>query len=141
MALVPGPGMIGEYKETVVASGSASSLSTGAAKTVVGCTLSLQPGIWEVFGVIDFQFGAATSYTLLQAGISTTTDTLSTTQDQNFGLCMPATVPTAALDMTFSVPSQIVTVRTATTFQLVAKATFTVSTLKAYGTIQASRLR
>lgn len=141
MALTPGPGQPGEYKEVVVASGSASSLSTGTAKTVVGATLSLQPGVWEVNGVIDFQFAANTSYTLLQAGISTTTDTLSATQDQTWGLCMPATVPTAALDLTFPVPTRTVTVATATTFQLVAKGTFTVSTLKAYGTISARRIR
>jgi hypothetical protein len=141
MALVPGPGQPGEYSEAVVASGSATSLSTGTAKTVVGATISLQPGIWEVKGVIDFQFGATTSYTQLQAGLSTTTDTLDSAQDHAWGMCAPATVPTAALDITVSVPSQTVTVRVATTYQLVAKATFTVSTLKAYGKIYARRIR
>lgn len=141
MSLIPGPGCPGETKSATLASGSAVSLSTGAAKSVTGVTLSLEPGVWELRGVIDFQFASNTSYTQLQGSISTTVDALSGTQDQTATVLVPATVPTAALDPTLIVPAQFATVRTTTTFRLVAQATFTVSTCKAYGSLVALRIR
>ena len=141
MGLTIGAGRLGEYKSTTVASGSATSLSTGTAATVAGATLSLQPGIWDITGIIDFQFAVNTSYTILQACIGTVDNTLSVNQDEVFTWITPAAVPTNTVDMTFDIPEIRVTVRTATTFYLVAKATFTVSTLKAYGTICARRVR
>ena len=143
MAFLPGPGQPGEHKTASLAAASAVGLSTGAAKTVTGVSLALAPGIWEIFGVINFQFAANTSYTILQGGIGTVADTLSANENETFGLCMPATVPTGSLDLTFAVPSIYALVRSdaATTYQLVAKATFTVNTCKAYGAIRARRIR
>jgi hypothetical protein len=50
-------------------------------------------------------------------------------------------VPTAAVDPAFTTPVVRLSLAATTTVYLVSRATFTVSTLKAYGTIRARRVR
>lgn len=140
MAQFPGPGAPGEYKFATLASASAVSISTGTSKTPTGCSITLAPGQWEVWGVVDFQFQATTSYTALLAGVSTAQDTMGAA-DTFAALVSAANVPTAAADMALPTPHQILQLSAPTTVYLVAKATFSASTMKAYGSIFARRIR
>lgn len=131
-------GKVGEVISSVVASGAAVSLSTGTTANVT--SIALTAGDWDVTGVLDLQFGATTSYTNLAGGISLTSATLGA-QDSGFDFETPAAVPTNAKDMAWVLPTVQINVSGNTTVYLVAQATFTVSTLKAYGTIRARRIR
>lgn len=131
-------GYIGEILSSTVASASAVSLTTNTAANVTSLTLT--PGDWDITAVADFQFAASTSYTALQAGLSTTSQTLGS-QDTFKTIATAANVPTAAFDPNLVVPIMRLSVAANTTVYLVAKAVFTVSTLKAYGSIRALRVR
>lgn len=131
-------GSLGEYVTATVATGSSVSLSTGTTANVT--SVSLTAGDWDCRGSVDYTFGATTSYTNLVGGISTTSATLGG-QDTKFDFETPAAVPTATADATWTVPTVRESLASTTTVFLVAQATFTVSTLKAYGTISCRRVR
>jgi hypothetical protein len=131
-------GYIGEYVSSTIVTGSSVALTTNTTANVA--SISLTAGDWDVTGVIDFTFGATTSYTNLQGGISITSATIGA-QDSFFDLENAATVPTATKDPAFVCPTIRISIAATTTVYLVAQATFTVSTLKAYGTISARRAR
>lgn len=131
-------GSVGEYVSSTVATGSSVSLTTNTTANIT--SISLTPGDWDVTGVVDFTFGATTSYTNLQGGVSTTSATIGG-QDSYFDFETAATVPTATKDPAFTVPTVRLTLTSTTTVYLVAQATFTVSTLKAYGTLRARRVK
>ena len=138
MALLPGPLMPGETQTASLASGSKTSLVTATGKDVI--TLSLAPGAWDVRGTAYFTFGTTTSFTALQAGISTAANTLGA-EDTFSSIVTAANVPTAALDMGVATPTLRINCLVATTVRLVVSCVFTVSTLQAYGTIRAFRVR
>lgn len=129
---------IGEVISSTIATGSSVSLSTGTTSNVT--SISLTAGDWDCTGAVDFTFGATTNYTNLVGGISTTSATLGG-QDANFDFETPGAVPTATADSTFVVPVVRESLASTTTVFLVTQATFTVSTLKAYGTIRCRRMR
>lgn len=131
-------GYIGEYLSSAVATGASVSLTTATTANVT--SLSLTAGDWDVRGAVDFTFGAATSVTNLVGGISQTSATLGA-QDSFFDLATAAVIPTAAKDSTFACPTIRISLAATTTVYLVAQGTFTVSTLKAYGTLSARRAR
>src|SRR4029077_2996249 len=97
-----GTGEVGEYVSQTIATGSSVNLGTGVTSNVAQITLS--GGDWDVSGVIDFTFGATTSYTNLAGGISVTSATLGA-QDSGFDYETPATVPTATKDQAWVVPT------------------------------------
>lgn len=113
-------------------------LSTGATKDVTG--LALTAGDWDCSGFGDFQFGATTSYTNLTGSISTTAATLGG-RDTGFDFETPAAVPTATADMTWPISDIRQLLSGTTNVFLVAQGTFTLSTLKTYGTIRCRRMR
>ena len=131
-------GKIGQYVSSTLASGAAVSLTTGVPANVT--SISLTAGDWDVTGVVDFAFGATTSYTALLGGISTTANTFGA-QDSRFDFETPAAVPTATTAPAWVVPVVRLSLATTTTVYLVAAANFTISTLGAYGTIRARRMR
>jgi hypothetical protein len=123
--------------------GSAVSLTTATAANVTSITLA--PGDWDISGVIDFNPAATTSVTNITAGVSLTSATLAA-QTGGSGL---GTDPTMAWNQAASVPAGVMamevpavrlSITATTTVYLVAKATFTVSTMTAYGTIRANRV-
>jgi len=122
----------GTYVHGEVATGSATSLSTGTAKNVT--TISLTPGTWEVEGNVNFNLGTA-SQTAASAGISTTTATLPTdgTEVAN-GL---QTTTTTCINGITIPRKRIVVTTNPTTVYLIAKATFS-GTEAAWGSITAS---
>lgn len=133
-------GKMGEYLETVLAAGSATSLATGTAKNIV--TLNLTSGDWEVSGNVVYVPAATTSVTLAFHSISA----VSSTQDQvtflnGFAIYRTAAFVPAANFTAGNVGPVRKSLSGTTTMYLVAQATFTVSTMTAHGTIRARRAR
>lgn len=132
-------GYLGEYGQAALARGSAVALTTTTAKTVT--SISLPAGDLEVWGHVVFLGNAATTVTIMRGSISTTTDTEDSTvlnQGQIHG--GGATVLNNA-DVGVRAGPIRVSLSAATTYYLVALATFAVSTCSAYGTIAYRRVR
>ncbi len=124
-------------------------IATGTSANVTGTALTLTAGSWILQGSISFSPAATTSITQLVASISTTSATLSASDttsvyDVNGQMravrSMNATVP-GANDITVDIPPHPVNISGNTTFYLVQNTTFTVSTMNAYGSIYAVRIR
>lgn len=120
-----------------IAAGSVT-LSTGVTSNVI--SISLPAGDWDVRGQVDYRAAATTSITILKQGISTTSATFGG-QDTFTQSVMAAVVPTASNDIGLPVRTQRISLATATTIYLVCNATFSISILGAYGTIEARRVR
>ena len=131
-------GVIGEYATATIATGSSVTLTTATTATVT--SISLTAGDWDVWGVVDYTAGATTSITNFRQGISTTAATLGA-QDTFTSDSFAAMVPTAAIDLAKGSPTARISLASTTTVYLVANSTFTISTLKAYGSIFARRRR
>lgn len=132
-------GSVGEYIESVIASGSAVSLTTATAANVT--SISLTAGDWDVWGVVYFSQGATTLVTEYDASIGSTTATLGTSSAGT--LCIqPGTNSAAVLVLnTLTPPAQRFSLSGTTTIYLVAMSVFTVSTCSAYGALRARRRR
>ena len=131
-------GYVGEFVTSTVAVGSAVALTSGATANVA--SLSLTAGDWDVRGQVDYRAGATTSITILKQGVSTTSATLGS-QDTFTTNVFAAVVPTASNDIGNTFRQQRISIGSTTTIYLVVNATFTLSTLSAYGTISARRIR
>jgi hypothetical protein len=129
---------VGSYLSSSVASGSAVALTSTTAANVTSLTLT--EGEWDVSGVTGFLPAASTSITALNGGASETSATVGSL-GANFSFTQAAVVP-GAVGQVFANPTYRVVVPkgSTTTVYLVARATFTVSTLGAYGTLQARRV-
>lgn len=130
---------VGEYVESLLASGSATSLVTATAKTIT--SISLTAGDWDVNCSVYFIPAATTSITSLIASISGTTNTLDTTGGKFAQFSTPAMVPGASTQLSSSVPPYRLSLSATTTVFLVAQSTFTVSTMTGWGLIRARRIR
>jgi len=133
-------GNVGEYIESVIASGSATSLTTGTPKTIT--SISLTAGDWDVSGNISFITAASTSVTGTIASISGTTNVLDSTAGKQAGGFWGAIVPGASTPAFNQIvgPYRLSLSGTTTVF-LVGEGFFTVSTLTGYGIIRARRAR
>lgn len=136
---------VGTYlvpKTSTIPSGSAVSLTTATAATVTSVVLN--PGIYAVWGNVDFTLTAATT-TAVVGCLSLTTNTLST-QAGGSGLgtdplaqqllVLTTTTGTTSIDVgitTLAISAQ-------TTLYLVAQATFSAGTVAAYGTLFAQAI-
>ncbi|UPJ31010.1 hypothetical protein [Bradyrhizobium sp. CW1] len=129
-------GNIGEYIESVVASGSAVALTSATPKNVT--SISLTAGDWDISAAVVYFPAATTSMTASGGSVSTVSDTLDGTyiQFDRYAAFVPAN-PLGG----FAIPRRRASLSGTTTFYLVAQATFTVSTLGAYGLINARRVR
>lgn len=139
-----GVGIIGEFTTATVATASAVSLTSGAAADVT--SISLTAGDWDVSWVVDFKPAATTSVTALKSSISLTTATLNTQAGgSGIGTEALSIFDTAAnvLGADFSLDGGPVrcSFSSTQTVYLVASATFSVSTMGAYGTVRARRIR
>ena len=131
-------GVVGELIESTRSVGSGMSLTSGLTSNIANITLTA--GEWYINGQVDYRAGATTSITILTQGISTASGTLGA-QDTFSRSVFAAVVPTAANDIGLPVRGQVLSLTATSTVYLVTNATFTVSTLSAYGTIQARRIR
>lgn len=137
---------VGEVVSSVVLVGSAVSLVNNIPKNVT--SISLTAGDWDVWGDVLFIAGAATSVVILYSAVSQTSNTLPTAGPISESL-YTIVVPTAGVSWVGAatgMPSApltpaIINVSSTTTIYLVAMATFSVSTLGAYGRIIARRRR
>lgn len=129
-------GVVGEFVSSTVAVGSAVALTTDTTANVT--SISLTPGDWDVTGVVDFKPGATTTTTYFQGGISTVSATMGS---PDTGFSNPFAIAATSVDASEVLPVVRMSLATTTTIYLVARAGFSISTLSAYGTIRARRMR
>lgn len=132
-------GKVGEYIESILASGSATALTTATAKTVT--SISLTAGDWDVDTTAYFTTAASTSVTQFMVSISGTTNTVDTTPGKLAVLTIPAVVPTAGTALSISLPPYRLSLSGTTTIYMVVQGTFTAAALTAFGIIRARRAR
>jgi hypothetical protein len=132
-------GEIGELIEATLASGSATSLTTATAKDII--TASLTAGDWDVSCVVYFVPTATTSMTNWTASVSATANTLDITPGRWGQWAGAAQVDVSTAPKSQSVNPYRISLSGTTTLRCVAQATFTASTLTAYGYIRARRVR
>jgi len=128
-------GYVGEYVSSVVPLASALSISNGPILNITN--ISLTAGDWDISGIVQFQPAASTSVTSLAGSINTTSATFN--PDVEFIHRTAAFVP--GENMGYSLPPTRMSFAVTTTVYLVAVANFTVSTMTAYGRIDARRVR
>lgn len=131
-------GSVGEFISSNIPSGSAVSLTTGAAANVT--SISLTAGDWDVWGeVVSLPAGTTTQSTVI-GGIGTTSATVPT-----LGTASPVVfsqyAPPAGTSVFVNVGTGRINVSSTTTVFLVAQVSFGVSTCSAYGVISARRRR
>ena len=133
-------GQVGEYTESIIAAGSAVSLTTATPANVT--SLSLSAGDWDVWGAVSYGFDGTTNVTLTLSSISLVSATLNNTQGQYFVWRFGAAglVPQAEFGGNTIGPVRM-SLASTTTVYLVARADFTVSTSNAYGALKARRVR
>lgn len=133
-------GSVGEYISSIIASGSAVSMTTATGVNVT--SISLTAGDWDVWALTFFITAATTNITQLISSISNTTGTVSILGDRagitTYGSA--GTVPGVAHCGVPMIQTRI-NVSTTTTIFLVGQPSFTVSTLTAWGSLQARRVR
>ena len=129
-------GTIGEYISATAAPG-AVALTTGVSANVT--SISLTAGDWDVTGLTNFTPGATTNITQYGSGPSSTTAALGA-QD-TYAQIVTAAQVTGANIIDLPLPTVRFSLAGTTTIFLVARASFTVSTLTAGGTIRARRAR
>ena len=131
---------VGEYVSGTLAVGSATSLSTGTAKTII--SISLTAGDWDVAATGYILPAAGTQVASVASSISQTNNTLDTA---NGSIVVNAlgNMVVATFSTEHGVPVVPVRISLAgtTTIYLVMSATFSVSTMTAYGNIRARRVR
>ena len=130
-------GYVGEYVSAAVAAGAAVALTTNVTANVT--SISLTAGDWDVTGLVQYTPGATTSVTQLTQGSSSTSATVGA--QGTFSKFVTAANVLTAVDPAWNLPVTRFSLATTTTVYLVAAATFTVSTLAAYGVIRARRVR
>jgi hypothetical protein len=131
-------GEIGETITAKVAVGSAVTLTTATAANVTSIVLT--PGKWSVLGNVNFQLTSATTAgtSAWTVGVNTGSATLPVdgTEIQDGGWVL-TTTSTLLGD---SIPSKPYNINASTTVYLVALGTFSAGTVKAYGSIVATRI-
>ena len=120
-----------------VAAGSAVALTTNVTADIT--SISLTAGDWDVTGVVQYTPTATTSVTQLTQGASSTSATLGA--QGTFSKWVTAANVLTAVDPAWVLPTARFSLTAPTTIYLVANATFTASTLAAYGMIRARRVR
>lgn len=128
-------GQVGERLSSVVATGSAVSLTTATTKTITSITLT--PGNWSVYGKVNFNQTSVTG-TDYKFGQHTTTDALGT--DPTYGQ-LPFITTTLTAVTKQNIPRQDYSIAVSTTqvVYLVAQSTFAAGSVSAFGEIYAQR--
>lgn len=133
-------GSVGQIISSVIASGSAVSLTTGTPANVT--SIALTAGDWDVYGNVVFNPGGTTTITAIAASISATSATLGNPGagiDQTLSQ-VQATLTTGSAQSLVAGASRV-SVASTTTYYLVAQSSFGASTMAAYGKLWARRAR
>lgn len=128
-------GSIGEVISSTIVSGSAIPLTTNTTQNVT--SISLTAGEWLINGIVVFGIGTGTNITYLTGASTSVSVTLPGVG--GYSAMSPVGVP--VIDPTLNIPPQIISVASTTTIYMVVRTGFTVSTLTAYGSINALRVR
>ncbi|HEY2810540.1 MAG TPA: hypothetical protein VGJ00_04025 [Rhabdochlamydiaceae bacterium] len=140
-------GNVQEYQESVIALGSATSLTSGAtlnsnAKNLTSLTLGA--GDWEVAGNVTFVGTSSTALSCTITGLSTTSVTFDQTNGRT-NIVIQSTLNNTNTATTANVNQLIGPLRFSSsgsqTINLVVQGTFSASTLSAYGILRARRVR
>lgn len=124
------PGYVGQIESKSVQIASAVSLTTATAKTIL--SVDITPGRWKGWGNIGFIAASGTLPTIFEGSISYTTNSQSISP--NGGAYFKYNLPFAASSSNvFPVGEMEIITDVPITLYLVGTATFTVSTLTAYG--------
>lgn len=129
-------GFAGELITASVASGSAVSLTTATEANVT--SISLTAGDWDVHGLVAFAPAGGTTLTSMHAAISTTSATLPTAGTEGY---VYAGNQGTGNPVALSTGTKRISIASTTTVYLVARSAFGVSTMAAYGEINARRVR
>lgn len=133
-------GYIGEYLESNIASGSAVSLTSGVAANVT--SKSFAAGDYDIGANVTFNPAATTNVTLSFFSLSETSATQDLTTGGAYNILRYPTGNVPAAGYTIGAVGPIrKSFASTTTVYLVAQATFTVSTMSAYGILRARRVR
>lgn len=128
-------GVVGEYISAATVGGSAVSLTNNIGANVV--SISLTSGDWDVSGMLGFNQDAATIVTYITGGPSTTSATLAS---GNLDVTLYTSTGTTITPQV-SIINRRISIASTTTVYLVAQAGFSTSTLTAYGSLFARRIR
>jgi hypothetical protein len=128
---------------TTVNSGGAVSLSSGSAQRVTSA--SLQPGVYLVWGIVDYQMTAAVISDPFQCGISNSPISfLGQVGNANISAdpnnILPITPDVSSAVMTQACGPVIVTLASGSNIYLNAVAQFSAGTISAYGTLYAVQI-
>jgi hypothetical protein len=134
-------GSVGEFVSSTVLTGAAVSLTTGTTANVA--SISLTAGDWDIRGVVALNKGSTTSVTTEAAAITTVSATYPALGLTNSALIrnQATTYNGTAAGAVLPVGVTRLNITSTTTVYLVANCTFTVSTMSAYGAIEARRVR
>lgn len=134
-------GRVGEYVSSAIVSGSAVSIAVSATPINV-TSISLSAGDWDVKGTVHFQFDTTTSVTRMITVLNTTSATFNGAPGffTDFGGIGAQTYGGSFINPTFVTTTRY-SLSATTTIYLIANAVFTVSFAKAYGLLQARRVR
>lgn len=127
-------GQVGEQASSLIAVGSAVSLTTATAANIT--SISLTAGAWDVRGLCNFSDTAAT-VTATSCGVSSTSATLPT--DGSEGSSSSQLVTATAID-SVSLPAKRFNLSGTTTIYLIGKQTFAVGTAAGFGSLTATRV-
>lgn len=132
-------GIIGEYISSEVLSGSAVSLTTTVVANVT--SISLTGGDWDVWANAGTKGDVGTTLFEFNSSISATSATLATTNDKLSTLAPSSTVFGNGALITNVVGPTRISLPSAVTIYLVARASFSGGACSAYGKISARRVR
>lgn len=129
-------GSVGEYVSATQGTPQSLTSTTGLTLT----SISLTAGDWDVWGSVIFTSAATTNVVQEAGGTSLVTNTI---DDDHASFQLKNAAAGVVQDgfNFFAIPMRRVSIGSTTTVYLVAQATFSVSTLSAYGKIQARRTR
>lgn len=133
-------GSVGELLTATIATPGTSLTTATPANVILTPFLSLTAGDWDVWGTCCFLPAATTSITQIAFGISATSATLPAAGSGLYQQTMAATVPGAIPQCEHTMMTRV-SIASTTPYYLVAQAAFTVSTLSAFGTLYARRVR
>jgi len=134
-------GSVGEVLTATIATPGTTLTTAVTANVILTPFLSLTAGDWDVWGQIAFLPAATTSITQIAFGISATSATLPTAGTGGLVQNTYAAFVPGAINQCHNVTMTRVSIASTTSYYLVAQAAFTVSTLSAFGTLYARRVR
>lgn len=133
-------GMVGEYVEAILASGSAISLTSGTAVNITSLTLGA--GDYDLTGIGVFGGSSSTTFQFVATAITTVSATLpGSGQVSRNNFYLGGATPLTQTNPTCQVGPVRQSLSTSTTIYLVAQAGFATSTANVFGQIRARRVR